>query len=73
MKIRDVLYIGDTLHDLAESLSYVPQDVAWDDDIATFTVNQHKYQATVRPASARERNAFVPFFDKVPCVGNVDF
>ena len=60
------------LVDLLESLNYTT-DIEWVDDLGKFTVQDHQYYVTVRPASAAERSTYVQFFGPDIKVGNVDF
>lgn len=62
-----------TLKELFESLSYIPQDLTWKKDKGYFSVNGEQFEATVRPAGPREEKTFAYFFNPVPKVGNVDF
>ncbi|MCK9369609.1 hypothetical protein M0R04_06850 [Candidatus Dojkabacteria bacterium] len=73
MKVRDILIPTQTLRDLFESLSYIPQDLTWDEDEGYFSVKGEQFQATVRPATSDEEHTFSYFFDPIPKVGNVDF
>lgn len=61
------------IKDLAESFNYVPQDVTWDGDVAIFAVNDHRYQATVVPATKAANATYSHFFNPIPKVGNVEF
>jgi hypothetical protein len=73
MKIRDIIFVEHDIIDLVESISYIPDDLAWSGDTASFTVNGHKYSATVQPASPAAEKTYAQFFTPPPKVGNVDF
>jgi hypothetical protein len=73
MKIKDILHNNDTLINLIESYDYKPEDLTWDGDEGSFTINGERFIATVTPAKEEDEITYSYFFNPVPKVGNVDF
>lgn len=72
MKLEE-LFTPPDLIDLIESLDYIPQDLTWDNDEGTFTVNGNRFVVTIRPATSNEKQSYASFFNPVPAVGNLEF
>lgn len=62
MKITDIL----------ESLNFTTT-INWNGHVGTFVVGDNTYKVLIRPATEKEQQTFVPFFDTPPKVGNVEF
>jgi hypothetical protein len=73
MFLRDLFHKPDDLINLVESFNFIPDDLEWDEDAASFSINGERFIATVTPANDEENATYAYFFDPVPKVGNVDF
>jgi len=61
------------LTDLVEMLTPGTVNIDWHDDVGVFVVGNTSFDATVRPARKDESQTFIPFFNTVPNVGNIDY
>lgn len=60
------------LIDIFETFNYTT-NINWKGNIGEFIVGEQTFIVEVRKADDNERKTFVPFFDKIPKVGNVTF
>ena len=60
------------IEDILESLNFT-SPIEWKDSIGYFNISDQEFVVQVRPANHDEEQTFVPFFDTLPKVGNVDF
>ena len=61
------------IKELFETLSYVPDDIVWEGDEATFTIYDREYVVTVKPVGETELGSLAKFFTTIPKIGNVEF
>lgn len=72
MILEDILNGESKIEDLVESLNF-KTNITWTNNVGEFSINGIKFAMQVRAATPNEIKTFVPFFDKVPKIGNVEF